>query len=100
LESDAKWRLFNSYRSGARVPGGESMLEVQVRAVTELARLRLRHEGAAVAVVSHAEWIRSAVMHALGMSLDLFGRLEIGPASVSTLDLAEWGPVLRGWNSV
>src|SRR6266508_760908 len=32
LETDTRWRYFNSYRSGTRVPGGELMAEVQLRA--------------------------------------------------------------------
>ena len=100
LELDPQWKLFNLYRSGAKVPGGESMLEAQVRAVTELERLRQQHAGTTVAVVSHAEWIRSALLHYLGMSLDHFGRLEISTASITTVDLAQWGAVVRGVNAV
>ena len=100
LEHDPLWKQFNGHRSGTRVPGGESMFETQVRAVTELDRLHHRHPGGTVAVVSHAEWIRSALLHYLGMSLDLFQRLEISPASITTVDLSDWGATLRSMNAV
>jgi len=100
LESDPDWRRFNMHRSLGRVPGGETMLEVQVRAMNELERLRRLHEGETVAVVSHAEWIRSVVLHFLGAPLDLFARIDISTASVSTIDLSEWAPVVRGLNAV
>ncbi len=100
LEPDAEWRRFNANRALGRAPGGESMQEVQVRAVNELERLRRLHEGETVAVVSHAEWIRSAVLHYLGAPLDLFARIEIAPASVTTVDLSEWQPVVRGLNAL
>ncbi len=59
------------------------MLEVQVRAVKELDELRRLHDGETVAVVSHAEWIRSVIMHCRGISLDLFWTVEIETASVN-----------------
>ena len=83
MESEPEWRAFNERRGSVRVPGGESMLEVQVRAVTELSALRRLHEGDTVAVVSHAEWIRSVVMHQAGTNLDLFWQVEIETASVT-----------------
>ena len=59
------------------------MLDVQVRAVKELDALRGLHNGETVAVVSHAEWIRSVLMHKAAMSLDLFWQVEIETASVT-----------------
>lgn len=76
------------------------MLEVQGRAVKELDRLRRMHKGEVVAVITHAEWIRSAVMHCLGVSLDLFLRVQIETTSVSTVELGEWGPTVLGLNSL
>jgi probable phosphoglycerate mutase len=63
------------------------MLEVQARVVEGLDELRRRHPDGRVMVVSHADVIRSVVAHLAGIPLDLFQRLEISPASVTTVEL-------------
>ena len=88
LAGSVEWERFNRCRSGTRAPGGESMLEVQTRVVTALLRWRDESPDAHVIVVSHAEPIRAALLHFLGMPLDHFWRLEISLASVSTLELS------------
>ena len=92
LEKDPRWQQFNTLRSFTRAPGGDLMLDVQLRVVNELEDLRARHPGQTVAVVSHQDTIKAALAHYIGISLDLFHRFEIGPASVSIIQLAEWGP--------
>jgi probable phosphoglycerate mutase len=89
LDDDPAWRRFNSYRSGTRAPGGEHMLEVQARAVAEIARLGVRHEGRTVVIVTHGDVVRAIVAYYAGIPLDLLQRVEIDPASVSTLELTE-----------
>ena len=39
IADSAVWRRFNRYRSGTRIPGGESILEVQARTMVELCRV-------------------------------------------------------------
>jgi probable phosphoglycerate mutase len=92
LDRDPRWRLFNEYRSGTRAPGGELMLETQTRIVTDLEYLRRRRPDETVAVVSHGDVIRAALLYYLGMPIDVFQRIEIGPASFSVLELNDWGP--------
>ena len=95
LAPAAQWQLFNRYRSGTRIPGGETMLEVVARSVKELERLQQTHsEGSLVAVVSHGDVLRALIVHSLGMSLDLMFRIELDPASISVLDLQSQGPRL------
>lgn len=89
LDRDPEWRRFNSFRSSTRAPGGEGMLEAQLRMVSELTDLRRRHPDEAIAVVSHGDPIRAAIAHYAGIPLDLFQRFEISPASVSILRLSE-----------
>jgi len=93
-----RWRHFNTFRSGTRIPNGESMLEAQSRIVAALDRLAGKHAGKAVVVVSHADMIRAALAHWLGMPLDLMLRLEVDPASVSVVDVEPWGPRVRRLN--
>jgi probable phosphoglycerate mutase len=85
LSADPRWRAFNSYRSLSPAPGGELMPEVQTRIVRAIVRIRDAHPGEAVAVFSHGDVIRSAVAYFAGVPLDLFLRIEIRPASISSV---------------
>lgn len=87
LHGDPQFHLFNTFRSGTRIPGGELMLEAQARIVAGLQRLAGRHPQQTVAVVSHSDLIKAAVAYYAGLSLDLAQRLEISPASVSVLEI-------------
>jgi probable phosphomutase (TIGR03848 family) len=101
LDSLPEWRRFNTFRSSATIPGGENMTQVLHRVLRELERLRALHPAPTthVAVVSHGDVLRTLVAHALGVPLDLFQRLEISPASVSTLEITDQGPRLLLLNS-
>jgi probable phosphoglycerate mutase len=81
------WRQVQITPSRMRFPGGESMLEVQVRMCAELERLCAAHPRQTVAVVSHADPIKAAVAFHIGLPLDLFQRLVVGPASLTVLEL-------------
>jgi len=87
LSGDENWRQFNSQRSTATIPGGESFLKVQSRVVTELNELSTQHGNAQVAIVSHADVIKAAVGYFAGTPIDLLQRIEISPCSVSVLAL-------------
>ena len=99
LRTIDRWRHWNTFRSGARVPGGERMLEVQSRAVHLMLDLRARHDGQAVALVSHGDVIKAALAHFLGTPLDLFQRIEISLTSVSVVAIGDHGPWVLGVNN-
>lgn len=92
LRGIAQWRDFNSLRSCMRIPGGELMIEVQARVLALMEILSWRHPAMTVALVSHADVIRGALAHCLGMPLDLVLRLEISPASISMVAMEQYGP--------
>ena len=92
LRSVAQWRDFNSLRSCTRIPGGELMIDVQARVLGLMESLCRRHPAMTVALVSHADVIRGALAHCLGMPLDLVLRLEISPASISMVAMEQDGP--------
>lgn len=95
LDAHSAWRDFNTLRSLTRIPGGELMLETQARAIAGLLELRQRHGNDTIAIVSHADVIRAVLGHVLGMPLDNLLRLEIAPATFSTLELhGSWPRVL------
>lgn len=96
---DPRWAPFNSYRSFTRAPGGEMMLETQARMVRGLLEIFESHRDETVAAFSHADAIKSALMHFLGVPLDFHSRLEILPASVSAVDLYPETAIVRFINS-
>lgn len=98
LHGDARWRAFNTFRGSAPVPGGESMLAVQARAVETVLRLRAAYPDGAVALVSHADVIKALLVHFLAMPLDLMRRIEIAPASRSVLTLYAEDAVVQAVN--
>jgi probable phosphomutase (TIGR03848 family) len=87
IKRQPQFQLFNSFRSCMRIPGGELMLEAQLRMITGLEKLRLRHPNQTIAVVSHGDLIKSAVGYYAGIHLDMFQRIEISPASVSVIEM-------------
>jgi broad specificity phosphatase PhoE len=94
LEPAAQWRAFNSVRSCTRIPNGELMLEVQTRVIGFVERALDRHRAETVAFITHADVIRSALAYFLGVPVDLSLRLEVSPASVSIVALAQHGPLV------
>ena len=87
LDELPEFQRFNSFRSCSPVQGGEFMLQAQLRMVLALDVLRRAHADECVAVVSHGDMIRAAIAYYAGIPLDLFQRLEVSPASVSTIDI-------------
>lgn len=98
LRDDADWQRFTTFRSATRAPSGEMMLETQARMVAGLRSLAQSHEGENIAVFSHGDAIRCAVMHFLGIPLDFHLRLEIQPASITILELSADKAIVRGIN--
>lgn len=100
LERDPAWRNFNLYRSGTRIPNGETMLEAQMRMVGFVEKLQRRNEPRAVALFSHGDPIKSVLAYYLGVPLDLFTRIEISPGSYSILRLEDWGAQIVAINRI
>ena len=91
IRADPRWEAWRTQRSIARIPGGESMREVQKRVVDALLDINQRHPHQSVVVVSHGDVIRSALLFALGMPLDSYNSIEISQGSVSTIRLDAGG---------
>jgi probable phosphoglycerate mutase len=100
LSQDPRWQSWNSARAMSRPPGGESMLEVQARAVGHLERARAAHPDQAVVLVSHADVIKAALLYFLGMPIDGYRLFDISPASISTLVVGDWGAKVLSMNEV
>jgi probable phosphomutase (TIGR03848 family) len=89
IENQPQFQRFNSFRSGTRIPGGELMLEAQLRIVKGLEKSCIRHPRETVAIVSHADLIKAAIAYYAGINLDMLQRIEISPASVSIIEIYE-----------
>jgi probable phosphoglycerate mutase len=96
LGRTALWRTVQLVPSAATFPGGESIRQLQARAVEAIERLRQRHRRGTIAVVSHADVIKVIAAHYLGMHLDLYQRIVIPTASVTAFGFGAGFPrVLR-----
>lgn len=95
-----EWSVIQRYPSGFRFPGGESFAAMQARVATTLAGLVARHPGETIVVVSHADPIKAAVAHALGVPLDLFQRIVIGVASVTAIAYGRERPTVLTVNAM
>lgn len=92
------WPVVQYYPSGMRFPGGEGIAEAQHRMVQALDTLRGMHPSSTIAVVSHADLIKLAVAHYIGVHIDLFQRLMIAPCSLTALSFSKMGPRLEAFN--
>jgi probable phosphoglycerate mutase len=92
LSSDERWRRFNTARSVTRPPNGESMLDVQRRAMAALLDLNARFEHESVVIVSHGDVVRAILLYCLGMPIDFVHRVEVSPARISIVEMYADGP--------
>lgn len=92
------WRRVMFAPSNVRFPGGESLLEVQGRAVDATLDIADRHARGTVLVVSHADVIRLLVAHVAGMHADHLQRLSIDTASITAVSISDGFPRLLTLN--
>ena len=83
------WRRVMFAPSNVRFPGGESLLQVQGRAVDATLDIAARHARGTVVVVSHADVIRLLVAHVAGMHADHLQRLSIDTASSTAVSISD-----------
>jgi broad specificity phosphatase PhoE len=98
LDADPRWAAWNTQRSVAWAPGGETMDDVRNRIVAHLEQLRTTCPEGKIALVTHGDVIKSAVLHYLRLSLDDYDRIDIDPASVSTIVIGDWGHKIAALN--
>jgi probable phosphomutase (TIGR03848 family) len=93
------WTTVQRFPSGARFPDGESLREVQARAVEEVELIRAEYRKKTVCCVSHADVIKLIAAHYLGMHIDLFQRIDIAPASITAISVSDGGPRVLAVNA-
>lgn len=104
LATEDLWPVVQSQPSAVIFPGGESMAAMQARSVAAIRRhdaaVEAEHGPEAVWVaVSHGDIIKSILADALGMHLDLFQRINVGPASVSIVRYGAGRPSVHATNT-
>jgi probable phosphomutase (TIGR03848 family) len=100
----ALWRTVQSNPSAATFPGGESLAQMQARAVDAVRRrdaaVTAEHGAGAVwLAVSHGDVVKSVLADALGMHLDLFQRIQVDPASISVIRYTAERPYVLASNT-
>ncbi len=93
LAKTPEWQLVQHAPSSFRFPGGETLFEVQARAIAAIDDIRQRHPNEVVAIFSHGDVIRTAIAHYMGMPFDMFQRVLISTGSISAVVFH--GPVPR-----
>lgn len=87
LADDPQWQRWNTQRGESCPPHGESMRALQDRMLTYVSKLAEEYPRQTLICVTHAEAIRTLILHACGMHLDDFAHIEISPGSVTRLKL-------------
>jgi probable phosphomutase (TIGR03848 family) len=90
LAKDPLWKVVQGHPSAARFPAGESIREMQQRAVDAMrdwdAKVTVEHGAQALWVaVSHGDVLKAILSDAVGAHLDSFQRIVVDPASVSAI---------------
>ena len=87
------WKIVQNAPSRFRFPEGESFAEAQIRYANVLERIVKKHYKPKdiVAVIFHADPIKLAISHFLGLPLDHFQRLSCNTGSLTMLHVSEAG---------
>lgn len=94
------WKIVQNAPSRFQFPDGESFIGVQTRITNTLETIIKKHNKPKqiVAVVFHADPIKLAIAHFIGLPLDHFQRLACDTGSVSALYVSEMGAHLLKLN--
>jgi len=100
LESDQSRRSLYSHPLEARAPGGETLAEVQKRAVAAIENALAIQNHRPSVFVTHADVVRTVVAHYLNLRITDSQRLRIDHASLTIIELTSTKPYLVMFNYV
>jgi probable phosphomutase (TIGR03848 family) len=103
LEKDPLWPVVQAHPSAVRFPGaaGESMLDMQHRAVTAVREWNARlGKDATYLICSHGDVIKAIVADSLGLHLDQCQRIVADPCSLTVIRYTTLRPFLIRLNDV
>lgn len=98
LDHEPAWRRWNEHRDDARTPAGVGIRALQHGVSRYLAALAGTCIGATLVLVTHAEVIRSLVLHCLGAPASDYPRVAIDPASITRLSVDPEGMRIEAVN--
>jgi probable phosphoglycerate mutase len=81
-----------------RLPGGESLVELQKRSWMVIERLLRGNKDGTIVVVSHYFVILAIIFKALDLPLDYFTKFKVDPGGVSILEFENYGTRLVAFN--
>jgi broad specificity phosphatase PhoE len=85
LAGDPDWRRWNAQRNDSCTPTGDTIAALRLRLLHHLKRLCLRFADSTVIVVTHAEIIRTLLMHCRDLPVDDFQHVPVEPASMTCI---------------
>lgn len=100
LSKTKLWSTVQRFPSQVRFPDGETLRAVQARAVDAVEELVTRHPKQHICCATHADVIKLVVAHYLGVHLDMYQRLMVGPGSITVLGLGGGAPRVIALNHV
>jgi probable phosphoglycerate mutase len=101
LAREPLWRVVQAHPGAVRFPGpdGESMMDMQHRAVSAVRDWNERLGAHAVYLVcSHGDVIKSVIADGLGMHLDMLQRIQVDPCSLTAIRYTPLRPFLVRMN--
>ena len=101
-DARARWpeqiELWYEHPERAQIPGGESLIEVQTRAMARVASIRTDYPNRTVALVSHTVVNRLILLGILGLGSDHFWRLKQDPCAINLIESNDQGFTLCTMN--
>jgi broad specificity phosphatase PhoE len=85
LNRSKAWREIHKHPASVRFPNGETLPEVQIRALAGLDH-QVRSSSKNVLIATHGDVVRVLVLHALGSHINNIDKFEIDNASITVLE--------------
>jgi probable phosphomutase (TIGR03848 family) len=99
LQKDPLWPVVQQHPSAVTFPGGESMLDMQHRAVSAVREHNRRlGQHATYLICSHGDVIKAIVADSLGLHLDQSQRIQVDPCSLTVIRYTPLRPFLLRMN--
>jgi broad specificity phosphatase PhoE len=88
-ENPVEWKKYRTRPNEMSFPGGESIEQASKRIGAFADDVARRYEGGRIALVSHADVIKIALVHLLGLKLGQMAKLSIDNCAVCMLRMTE-----------